>query len=45
VLAIGRSGLVALSSDATTIVLAKSGEVVESIPVRLVPGEVARIVR
>ncbi len=41
----GRSGSVVLSSDATTITLWRAGELVEAIPVRLVPGETTRVVR
>ncbi|MCY2959837.1 MAG: RNA polymerase sigma factor [Planctomycetota bacterium] len=41
----GRSGVVVLPSDAATITLWNAGELVETIAVRLVPGETARIVR
>ncbi len=44
-LANGRSGSVVLPSDAVTITLWRAGELVETIPVRLVPGETMRITR
>lgn len=45
VLGAGRSGAVVLPSDAVAITLWKAGALVETIPVRLVPGEVTRIAR